>query len=148
MAIEDTIVKSIAILSETMRESMRQHREATPDAKELFSLTITQLHYLHAIRELTNSTITDLADKFGVQKSTVTVAINRLLQRGYVHKTPSATDLRVVHIRLSDKGQQLLQIEDMGYYHFAREITGVLDQRESDQFARLLEKVINTMTRS
>ena len=147
METEDVILKAINVLSELMRECMRKYKEETPDSKELFNLTITQLHYLHAIREMGNPTITELAEKFGVQKSTVTFAINKLLQREFIDKTPSESDLRVVHISLSVKGKRLIQIEDMGYYHFASHTMEVLDKTERETFAYLLSKVINNVTR-
>lgn len=142
----DIIVKAINVLSENMRETMRKHKEATPEGKELFSLTITQLHYLHAIKEMINPTVTELAEKIGVQKSTVTVALNKLLQRGYIEKVPSDSDLRVVHVSLSGKGHELIQIENIGYHQFARQIIGALDSVEREQFARLLNKVANNIT--
>ena len=147
MPIEDVIVKAINSLSDSMRECMRKYKEETPDGKELFNLTITQLHYIHAIREMVNPTITDLAEKFGVQKSTVTVALNKLLQREYIEKVSSETDLRVVHVNLSIKGKKLIQIEDMGYYHFANQIMRTLDEGERETFTYLLGKVINNTTR-
>jgi len=147
MTTEDVIVKAINVLSESMRECMRKYKEETPDSKELFNLTITQLHYLHAIRERGNPTITDLAENFSVQKSTVTVAINKLLQREFIDKTPSASDLRVVHVSLSVKGKRLIEMEDMGYYHFASHIMEALDETERETFAHLLSKVTNNATR-
>jgi len=147
MPIEDVIVKAINSLSDSMRECMRKYKEETPDGKELFNLTITQLHYLHAIREMVNPTITELAEKIGVQKSTVTVALNKLLQREYIEKIPSETDLRVIHVSLSMKGKKLIQIEDMGYYHFADQIMAALDEGERETFTCLLGKVINNTTR-
>lgn len=148
MANEDVIVKAINILSDSMRECMRKYKEKSPDSKELFNLSITQLHYLHAIRERADPTITELAEIFGVQRSTVTVAINKLLQRGFIEKTPSERDLRVVHVRLSEKGKRLIQIEDLGYYHFASHIMETLDETERETFAFLLGKVTNNITRN
>lgn len=143
MTVEDVFVKAINVLSESMRECMRKYKEETPDSKELFKLTITQLHYLHAIREIGNPTITELAEKFGVQKSTVTVAINKLLQRQFIEKTSSESDLRVVHVSLSVKGNKLIQVEDMGYYRFASHIMEALDEQERETFAALLNKITN-----
>ncbi|MBP2626593.1 MAG: transcriptional regulator, MarR family [Firmicutes bacterium] len=147
MPIEDVIVKAINSISDSMRECMRKYKEEAPDGKELFNLTITQLHYLHAIKEMGNPTITELAEKIGVQKSTVTVALNKLLQREYIEKIPSETDLRVIHVSLSMKGKKLIQIEDMGYYHFANQIIGALNEGERETFTCLLGKVINNTTR-
>jgi DNA-binding MarR family transcriptional regulator len=146
MAAEDVIVKAINVLSESMRECMRKYKEETPDSKELFNLTITQLHYLHAIREIGNPTITELAETFGVQKSTVTVAINKLLQRQFIEKNSSESDLRVVHVSLSVKGKRFIQIEDMGYYRFASHIMEALDEKEGETFVGLLSKITNHTT--
>jgi len=106
------------------------------------------LHYLHAIRERTNPTISELAEIFGVQRSTVTVAVNKLLQRGFVEKFSSQSDLRVVYVRLSEKGKQLIQIEDLGYYQFADLIMETLDETERKTFTFLLNKVTNNITRN
>lgn len=143
MSMEDIIVKAINVLSESMRESMRKYKAEIPEGKELFSLTITQLHYLHTIKKMGQPTITELAEVFGVQKSTVTVTINKLLQRNFIEKIPSATDLRVIHVSLAVKGQELIEIEDKGYYYFARQISDVLDCEEREQFESLLGKVLN-----
>jgi DNA-binding MarR family transcriptional regulator len=147
MSMEDVIVQAINILSESMRESMREYKAEIPGGKELFSLTLTQLHYLHTIRTLGNPTITELAEAFGVQRSTVTVALNRLSQRNCIIKTPSSTDLRVIHVSLSAKGRELIEIEDEGYYRFASQITNVLDNKEREQFASLLGKVVKHIVR-
>lgn len=145
---EDVIVKAINIISESMRESMRRYKEATPNSKELFNLSITQLHYLHVISKRTNVTITELADLFGVQKSTVTVTVNKLLQCGYIEKIISKDDLRVVYVSLTPKGKEVIELEDKGYRQFAASILAMLDEKEQSTFTFLLNKVINQMTRS
>ena len=144
---EEVIVKAINIISESMRESMRRYKEDTPDSKELFNLSITQLHYLHVISERANVTITELADLFGVQKSTVTVTVNKLLQCGYIEKVISKDDLRVVYVSLTEKGKAVIELEDKGYRQFAASILAMLDEREQSTFTFLLNKVINQMTR-
>jgi DNA-binding MarR family transcriptional regulator len=141
METEDLIVKAINILSDEMRLCMRKHKEQVPDGKELFNLSITQLHYLHVIKKCITPTITELAEIFGVQKSTVTVAVNKLLQRGFLEKTASQSDLRVVHVSLSEKGNRLIEIEDQGYYRFAGQVIQSLTEVEKIQFVKLLRKI-------
>lgn len=138
MPVEDLIVRAIDILSQSMRQAMRKYKEESPEESELFNLTITQLHYLYAIREMGNPTYTDLAKKFSVQKSTVTVTITKLIQRDYVYKTQSAEDLRVFFLQLSSKGKKLMEIEERGYRHFATQITACLEGAQKEQFAELL----------
>ncbi|MDF2857132.1 MAG: transcriptional regulator, MarR family [Neobacillus sp.] len=145
---EEVIVKAINIISESMRESMRRYKENTQNSKELFNLSITQLHYLHVIRERTNTTITEIAEIFGVQKSTVTVTVNKLLQCGFIEKITSKSDLRVVYVSLTEKGKEVIELEDQGYRQFAAYILAMLDEEEQSTFTFLLNKVTNNITRS
>lgn len=144
---EDVIVKAIAIISDAMRDSMRRYKENTQTSQELFNLSITQLHYLHAIKERTNITVTELAELFGVQKSTVTVTVNKLLQSGFIEKLTSKDDLRVVYVSLTDQGKEIIELEDTGYRQFAASILAMLDKEEQATFTYLLNKVTNTITR-
>lgn len=144
---EDVIVKAIAIISDAMRDSMRRYKENTQTSQELFNLSITQLHYLHAIKERNNVTITELAELFGVQKSTVTVTVNKLLQSGFIEKLTSKDDLRVVYVSLTDQGKEIIELEDTGYRQFAASILAMLNKEEQATFTYLLNKVTNTITR-
>lgn len=144
---EEEFVKAIHIISESMRESMRRYKEDTQNSKELFNLSITQLHYLHVIRERSNTTITELAEIFGVQKSTVTVTVNKLFQCGFIEKLTSKNDLRVVYVSLTEKGREIIELEDQGYRQFAAYILAVLDEKEQNTFAFLLNKVTRNITR-
>lgn len=146
METEALIVKYIDILSENMRQSMRKYKQET-DSGDLFNLTITQLHYLHAIKEMEGPTFRQLVENFKVEKSTVTDIINRLIKRGIVFKSQSEEDLRVFHIYLTDKGEDLLAIESMGYYHFAKKMTQCLNEEEKIQFTEHLRKIVTNIER-
>ena len=141
METEALIVQYIDRLSESMRHSMRRYKEENTGS-ELFNLTITQLHYLHAIHELNGPTFKQLVDKFQVQKSTVTDIVNRLVKRNLVFKQQSQEDLRAFHVYLTDKGLGLLAIENQGYFYFAHKMTRCLNEQEKEQFTTLLKKIV------
>ena len=139
--VETYIVKYINVLSEFMRQSARNYKESA-DSKDLFNLTITQLHYLHAIEELEAPTFKQIVEKFKVQKSTVTDIVNRLIARNLVYKKQSDEDLRIFNLYLTEKGKELLKMESQGYYYFANKMTKCLDEDEKQLFLRLLEKIV------
>ena len=139
--VETYIVKYINVLSEFMRQSVRNYKESA-DSKDLFNLTITQLHYLHAIEELEAPTFKQIVEKFKVQKSTVTDIVNRLIARNLVYKKQSDEDLRIFNLYLTEKGKELLKMESKGYYYFANKMTKCLDEDEKQLFLRLLEKIV------
>lgn len=139
METELLIVKYIDILSGVMRQSMEEYREQPP-YRELFRLTMTQLHYLHIIKLREQITFSDLAEIFHVQKPTVTNIVNRLIEKNYVEKEQSQTDLRIFHLRLTANGKKLLDLENKGYYDFAKKITNCLTEEEKHRFTQILEK--------
>jgi DNA-binding MarR family transcriptional regulator len=49
-------------------------------------------------------TISDIATELGITSSTVTVAINKLMKKGYVEKSKDASDGRSVNVFLSPLG--------------------------------------------
>lgn len=141
MEAETLIVQYINALSESMRHSMRKYKEETKSG-ELFNLTITQLHYLHAIDELKEPTFKQLVDKFNVQKSTVTDIINRLIKKDLVFKKQSTEDLRAFHVCLTSKGLEFLHIESQGYFSFAQKMIKCLNEDQKEQFTTLLKKIV------
>ncbi|GBG55348.1 MarR family transcriptional regulator [Sporomusaceae bacterium FL31] len=141
METETLIVQYINALSESMRHSMRKYKEET-NTGELFNLTITQLHYLHAIDELRDPTFKQLVDKFNVQKSTVTDIINRLIKKDLVVKKQSIEDLRAFHVCLTNKGMELIKLENQGYFSFAQKMTKCLNEDQKEEFTTLLRTIV------
>lgn len=141
---EELIVRYINILSDSMRHSMQKFKEECGNS-ELFNLTITQWHYIHAINELKGPTLSDLVARFRVQKSTVTAAVNRLADRQFVYKQQSEEDLRVYHLYLTEQGKQLLDIETQSYYYFAAQMTAGLTDFEKQVLTQLLNKIIQNI---
>ena len=144
METERRIVEYIDALSDSMRESMRKYRNV-PEYRDLFCLSITQLHYLHAIKEMPGITLTELSEYFKVKKPTVTNVVNRLVRQGYVEKNQSDKDLRVFHLLLAARGAALLALEKEGYYAFAKKMTNILSEPEKEAFTKTLAKIFHCL---
>lgn len=143
METELQIIRTTDSLAASMRQSMREFNKENGDA-ELFNITVTQLHYLHAIEQLAGPTYSQLAEKFAVQKPTVSEIINRLIKRQLVYKQSCREDLRSSQLFLAEKGQRLLELERQGYREFARKITTTLTDQEKKTLTELLKKVAST----
>ena len=50
-----------------------------------------------------------LADKIGIKPPSMTVALRKLEERGYIHKKQDVKDQRVIRIRLSEKGKECIE---------------------------------------
>lgn len=74
-------------------------------------ISITEMHTIEAIGSGIQ-TMTDVADKLGITVGTLTTAINRLVNKGYVERNRSEEDRRVVEIGLSKKGRLAFKIHE------------------------------------
>ncbi len=99
--------------------------------------------YEHGGR-LRMSEISNLVNK---DKSTVTVLVNKLIERKYIQKQFSKADKRVIYIVLTEKGRAFEPI----YKAISAEINSVafegFEDEEKETFLRLLKKVNNNFGR-
>lgn len=115
------------------------------DAKEQFnlsSLTLTQMHYLEAINHLENPTITELAHELKLSKPTVTVALDKLIEKECVIKVKSDEDRRSAHVHLAEKGKLINQMHDYAHKRISESIQNKLSSNELDQLIMLLNKIL------
>ncbi|MFA6338230.1 MAG: MarR family transcriptional regulator, partial [Saccharofermentanales bacterium] len=75
-------------------------------SKGYFSdLSIAELHTLDAIGPYEARTMTETANDLGITTGTLTVAIDRLLKKGYVTRDRDTVDRRIVRISLTKNGK-------------------------------------------
>jgi len=107
----------------------------------LRELTLSQMHYLEILNALTNPNVTELATEMQLTKPTVTVAIDKLIQKGYVSKVQSDEDRRSSHLHLTKKGMLINQMHEHAHDQFAELMKESLEPAELEQLTILLEKL-------
>jgi DNA-binding MarR family transcriptional regulator len=112
------------------------------NANERVTLKLGQFYYLHAVQERDQVTLTELAARFHVSKPSATAAVKKLIDLGYLEKQQSELDLRVFHIRLTEKGQRVLQVKEKTFHAFSDQIRIHLTLAETAELERLLEKAL------
>lgn len=70
-------------------------------------LSAHQASLLSHLDEVDPTTVSELAEHMGVTLSTMSLAVKRLVRNGYVERSPSPDDGRVVHLRLTDNGARV-----------------------------------------
>jgi DNA-binding MarR family transcriptional regulator len=86
--------------------------EAEALRKRGVKLSMNEIHVLEAIEKTTDPTMTHLAKRLRVTVGTLTTAMNRLVEKGYVSRYRLVEDKRKVYISLTDKAHKVLQIHD------------------------------------
>jgi DNA-binding MarR family transcriptional regulator len=115
------------------------------ESKEQFNfkeLTLTQMHYLEMISELQNPNLTELAAAMQLTKPTVTVLVDKLIEKELIYKVQSDADRRSTHLHLSERGKLINQMHEYAHRRIAEEIEKKVNPDEMEQLISLLEKIM------
>jgi len=134
-------VEKIVFVLSKLSNSLAEMEELARSESNLKELTISQMHYLEVISQLTNPNVTELATEMQLSKPTVTVALEKLLQKDFVTKVVSDEDRRSSHLHLTKKGMQINLMHEKAHTRFAELMAESLEPTELDQLTLLLEKL-------
>ena len=73
---------------------------------EFKDISVNDMHIMEAIGEEEPKNMSSVAKILSVTVGTLTIAINSLVKKGYVHRERSEEDRRVVLISLTEKGRK------------------------------------------
>jgi DNA-binding MarR family transcriptional regulator len=119
-----------------------QSEEAAKEQFHLLNLTHSQMHYLETIHILHNPNITELSKSLKLTKPTVTVAIDKLIEKDFIYKIQSDKDRRSAHLHLTEKGKLINQMHDYSHSRVAESIMRKLNSEELETLTKLLSKVL------
>src|SRR3569833_2310644 len=78
----------------TIRSLIREMRMNTRAIESKAGMSLAQLFVLHCLADKSADSLNELADRTATHQSSVSVVVTRLLQKGYVSRTPSPEDRR------------------------------------------------------
>ncbi|CAM3383133.1 MarR family transcriptional regulator [Streptococcus pluranimalium] len=76
-----------------------------------------------------------------VTLGTVTTSLNKLEKKGYIIRTRSNVDRRVVHLSLSQKGRLLFRLHHKFHRNMVEKITDGFDEQEFEVMSRGLKNL-------
>jgi len=132
--LEDIIAKLSAYMGRMEEEAKEQY-----NFKEL---TLTQMHYLEMISELENPNLTELAAALKLTKPTITVLIDKLIEKELVYKVQSDADRRSTHLHLSERGKLINQMHEYAHRRIAEQIEKKINSDEMAQLILVLDKIM------
>lgn len=126
-----------------IRQLVRILRSFEKEAQARFGLGAAQMFIVHVLRQQDRLSLNELAKKTATDQSSVSVAVTRLVDEGYVRREVGRQDRRHVELSLTEKGRALLR----GAPPAAQEriMAGVQAMSPDDraQLMRLLDDVIS-----
>ena len=119
----------------------RLHRKRAAELLGILGLHLGQEIVLEVLWTFGELSQTELADRSGVRKATMTVALKPLEKRGLIERTCDPNDRRVMRVVATAKSQKLRHELYGAWEQLNRETTNNLTGDERKTFDRLLKKV-------
>ena len=107
---------------------------------EFKDISVNYMHIIEAIGEKEPKNMSTVAKIMSVTVGTLTIAINSLVKKGYVHRERSEEDRRVVLISLTEKGRKANAHHQK--FHDGM-IQAVLKDLDEDQQKILVKSLMN-----
>lgn len=111
--------------------------------EEYRDVTANDMHVIEAIGPEGTKNMTSVARELEVTTGTLTISVNSLVKKGYVDRTRSEEDRRVVLISLSDRGQKAY----LHHRRFHEEMIDAVLRELTEEEQCALEKALSKLTR-
>jgi DNA-binding MarR family transcriptional regulator len=77
----------------------------------------------------------------GITMSSVTLAANKLIKKGFLQKEKSPTDGRVAHIRLTHEGKKMYKMHRLFHHNMVTDMTGGMDDLDKEALLAVIRKL-------
>ncbi|MDD5005602.1 MAG: MarR family transcriptional regulator [Candidatus Omnitrophica bacterium] len=131
------------IMPVLMKEFMRRH------ADELFKTNITPAQFLilNFLHHSDESRMTELAKFMKVSTAAMTGIVNRLVRDGYVVRNYQPDDRRVINIKLTKKGNNLINKANQQRRDMVINVFGKVSDEDRQDYLRVLTRIYEILTK-
>ena len=109
--------------------------------KDKFALSITEWRIMAVLGEHSGISADEISVKTQIEKSILSRAISKLLNRHLIIRTVAQDDRRRSEIRLSETGQTVYQEIVPLSYAYEEKLLGCLSMQERQQFSELIDRL-------
>jgi DNA-binding MarR family transcriptional regulator len=106
-------------------------------------LSMSEVHTLENIQKSETKTMSDVARLSLVTQGTLTVAVNRLEEKGYIIRSKDKQDRRLVRLQLTQAALDVLKIHDKFHEEMIDSFISDLNIHEDVNLIRSLEKIMD-----
>ncbi len=110
----------------------------TGDLKEY---TLRQLYYIELIDKNEGINISEISKTLELKKSTISIAINQLIDLEIVTKIQSNDDKRFYLLKLTSKGKDIMKMHKQVHQNTIKKIVDILNPKEVENFIKIVDKI-------
>lgn len=122
-------------LLSVLRKSRPQH------VSKILGISRAEHQALRILSAFEGCDISTFAANVGVSQPTATVTVDRLVEAGYITRTPCTTDRRVVRLHLTEKGRDVVERSREAHRAIMAPYVERLTKEEQEELIRLLNKM-------
>ena len=104
-------------------------------------ITMNEINTLDAIKDVEPTTMGNVARKLFITLPTLTSAVNKLEKKGYVKRLRDPSDGRIVHLELSEKGLEIVNLHEDFRNGMINQFLEDLNEQEEEVLLKVLLKL-------
>lgn len=108
---------------------------------DLKNFTLRQMYYIELIYKHKDISVSELAKMLDVKKSTVSIAVNQLIDQDIVTKTQSSADKRQYFLHLTSYGEEIMKMHMQVHKNAIKKIIEILNPNEVEEFIKIIDKI-------
>jgi DNA-binding MarR family transcriptional regulator len=124
-----------------LAQATRAHRNEMQHRMTQLGLHLGQELLIIDIHQHPDTTQAELVRRIGMEQPTIAKATTRMQRTGFVERIPDPHDRRVIRLRLTERGQAVVEAILAAWADVEATATNGLTQPEAEQLTRLLHKI-------
>ena len=104
-------------------------------------LSITEIHTIEAIGMYGCKTMSEIAAELDITMGTLTIAVDKLIKKGYMERSRSTLDRRIVNVNLTKRGKLAYRIHEKFHLDMVKIIMQDFTPQEEEVLLTALGKL-------
>ncbi len=104
-------------------------------------LSITEIHTIEAVGLYGSKTMSEVAMELGITMGTLTIAVDKLIKKGYMERSRSNSDRRIVNVNLTTRGKLAYRIHEKFHLDMVKAIMLDFTPQEEEVLLSALSKL-------
>jgi DNA-binding MarR family transcriptional regulator len=104
-------------------------------------LSITEIHTIEAVGLYGAKTMSEIAAGLDITMGTLTIAVDRLIKKGYLERSRSDSDRRIVNVNLTKRGKLAYRIHEKFHMDMVKAIMQDFTPDEEEVLLNALRKL-------
>lgn len=128
-----------------IRQLVRALRAFDKEAQSKYGVGAAQMFILHVLQHDDHLSLNELAERTATDQSSVSLAVGRLVEEGYVNREQGEGDRRQVRLSLTTKGRALVRRSPPAAQERILESIGAMTAAQRNSLITLLDQLLSGM---